>query len=492
MKQIRPQPGPQERFLASSADIVIYGGSAGAGKSFAVLMEPLRHVQTVDGFAAVFFRRNTTQIRNPGGLWDESMKLYPSAGGTSVKNVLEWIWPKGKVKMAHLEHESTMFEWQGAQIPLIIFDELTHFTQNQFFYLLSRNRSMCGVKPYVRATCNPDADSWVAQFIAWWIDPDTGFPIYQRSGVVRWFIRIADKLIWADTKRELIEKYGNPLLADDHEEQVMPKSATFIPGKLSDNPALMKADPGYLANLKALPLVEQARLLGGNWKIRPAAGLYFKRQWCEVVDAAPVDLEIVRYWDLAATEKTDSNDPDWTVGIKLGKQRATGVYYVIDARRDRLSPLGVETLIENTAKQDSGSVVIGIPQDPGQAGKSQSQAFIRRMAGYNIKAYREAGQGDKVVRFGPFSAQAQAGNVKVVRGLWNEDFFTSLEGFPEAAHDDDADGCSGAFRMLTEANTGLLEYYRQQAKAAEEARNKTDQPAAPVSSGPQAFMNSIQ
>ena len=77
---IGPQPGPQERFLASSSDIAIYGGSAGGGKTWALLMEPLRHVHNPD-FGAVFFRRSTVQIRNEGGLWDESAKLYPSAGG---------------------------------------------------------------------------------------------------------------------------------------------------------------------------------------------------------------------------------------------------------------------------------------------------------------------------------------------------------------------------------------------------------------------------
>jgi len=62
-------------------------------------------------------------------------------------------------------------------------------------------------------------------------------------------------------------------------------------------------------------LLERERLLAGNWKIRPAAGLYFKREWCAVVDQVPADLEVVRYWDLAATEKTELNDPDWTVGV---------------------------------------------------------------------------------------------------------------------------------------------------------------------------------
>jgi hypothetical protein len=70
-----------------------------------------------------------------------------------------------------------------------------------------------------------------------------------------------------------------------------------------------------------LPLLERERLLLGNWKIRPAAGLYFKREWCTVVYEVPADLDVVRYWDLAATEKSALNDPDWTVGVKLGRDR---------------------------------------------------------------------------------------------------------------------------------------------------------------------------
>lgn len=79
--EIKPQEGPQEQFLASAADIAIYGGAAGSGKTWGVLLEPLRHVTETPDFYAVFFRRNTTHIRNPGGLWDASMKLYPLTGG---------------------------------------------------------------------------------------------------------------------------------------------------------------------------------------------------------------------------------------------------------------------------------------------------------------------------------------------------------------------------------------------------------------------------
>jgi len=437
--EFRPQPGPQEAFLSSPADIVVYGGAAGGGKSWSLLMEPLRHVTSVQGFAAVFFRRNTVQIRNPGGLWDESRSIYPHVNGRPAKAVLEWRWPfGGLIKFAHLEHEHTVYDWQGAQIPLICFDELTHFSKSQFFYMLSRNRSTCGVRPYIRATCNPDADTWVAEFIAWWIDQETGFAIPERSGVVRWMVRVNDAIVWADSPEELRERFGPGF---------EPKSVTFIPAKLEDNKILMAKDPGYRANLLAQSAVERARLLDGNWKVRPAAGAYFRRAWCKVVDAAPADLDIVRYWDLAATEKTDLNDPDWTVGLKLGRSRSTGRYCVLHVERMRSGPGRVRVAIEHTASADGRQVKIRLPQDPGQAGKDQAQEYITMLAGYDVRARRETG--DKVTRFGPFSAQCEAGNVDILRGPWNDEFFDALEAFPEAVHDDDADACSGALASLT-------------------------------------------
>lgn len=438
--RIGPQPGPQTTFLASAADIAIYGGAAGGGKSWALLMEPLRHVANKD-FGAVLFRRTTVQVRNEGGLWDESEKLYPLIGAAPREHVLEWDFASGaKVSFAHLEHDKTVLNWQGAQIPLIGFDELTHFSAKQFWYMVSRNRSMCGVKPYIRATCNPDADSWVAEFIAWWIDQETGFAIPERAGVLRWFVRVGDAIIWADRPEDLAH-HVDPI----NGEPIPPKSVTFIPAKLTDNAMLMAADPGYLANLMALPTVERERLLGGNWKIRPAAGLYFRREWCQVVDAIPAGAKFCRGWDLGATPKTESNDPDWTAGTKIGKL-PDGRYIVADHRRDRTSPAGVERMIKNTADADGVEVEVSLPQDPGQAGKSQVARLVTLLAGYRVRSTPETG--DKITRFGGFSAQAEAGNVLVLRGAWNETWFTELEGFPEGAHDDDADATSRAFNAL--------------------------------------------
>ena len=455
---IRPQAGPQEQFLASSADIVIYGGAAGSGKSWAVLLEPLRHVTKTPTFYAVFFRRNTTHIRNPGGLWDESIKLYPTAGGVPHASILEWTWPKGgKIKMGHLEHESTVNDWQGSQIPLIIFDELCHFTQTQFFYMLSRNRSMCGVKPYVRATCNPDADSWVAKFIAWWIDQETGYPIPERGGVVRWFIRLQDTIIWADSKQALIEKYGKPDLPMNHEDQVRPKSCTFVPAKLSDNKKLTDADPDYKANLLALSMVERERLLHGNWKIRPASGLYFKKSDASIVDVMPDDIvKLVRRWDFAATEPGEGNlDPDWTAGVLMGK-RKNGRYIVLDVIHDRLKSHKVRELAIRTANNDSRKVRIGISQDPGQAGKDQAESYVRDLAGFAVDVIRESG--DKITRADPFAAQWQGGNVDILRGSWNDAFFSELEAFGGGtAHDDQVDAASGAFLMLATSSLAVWE-----------------------------------
>ena len=101
------------------------------------------------------------------------------------------------------------------------------------YFTIGEVSELCGVKPYVRATTNPDADSWVAEFIAWWIDPDTGIPIPERAGVLRYFVRVNDAILWDDSPEELRKRFG----AD-----VEPKSVTFIAAKLGDNQALVKAD----------------------------------------------------------------------------------------------------------------------------------------------------------------------------------------------------------------------------------------------------------
>ena len=214
VRVLKPQFGPQEKFLATPADICIYGGAAGGGKTYGLLLSALRY-KNVKGFGCTIFRKNYKQIFAQGGLWDEAQKMYHGINGAQRK-ISDGTWSfrdkdgneVSKVSFAHIERSEELDNWQGAQICEIGFDELTHFSEEIFFYMLSRNRSTCGVRPFVRATCNPDADSWVAKFISWWIDQDTGYPIPERSGLIRYMIRRDEVVYWADTREELWERFN--------------------------------------------------------------------------------------------------------------------------------------------------------------------------------------------------------------------------------------------------------------------------------------------
>lgn len=309
MRIIRPQDGYQMMALSSSADIVIGGGAAGVGKTFSLLLEPLRH-KHVPNFGAVFFRRTSPQIRAEGGLWDSSQKLYSLVGdATPRESTLEWAFSKSaKIKFSHLEYEKNVYDWQGSEIPLICFDELTHFSRKMFFYLLSRNRSTCGVKPYVRATCNPDPDSWVAELISWWIGED-GFPIPERQGKLRYFVRDGDTFIWGDSHEEVIEQskyFLDPMIkASEGRSKYSDfiKSLTFIGGNIYDNQELLKIDPGYLGNLASQDEDTRKQLLDGNWKI----------------SVNPLDVyDYYAFRDLFENTFNDAGDKRITVDVALG------------------------------------------------------------------------------------------------------------------------------------------------------------------------------
>lgn len=443
--EIRPQPGFQERFLRSSADVVIGGGAAGAGKSFALLLEPFYH-QHRPGYTAVIFRKTYPEIRAPGALWDQSMELYPQTGATPIESRLTWTWPSGaRVTFAHMESDKHRFAYQGSQLALIGWDEVTHQSPATWWYLFSRARSTCGAKPCIRATCNPDPDSFVADLIDWYIGED-GYPIPERAGVTRWFYRAGDdRLEWGDTRQDLAARFP------DADPRIDFKTFVFIPGHVLENQLLLDANPEYLSNLKALPLVERERLLGGNWKIRHKAGSMFRREWFEIVDAAPAEGAVCRYWDRASIgEATPANpDPDYWLGVKL-MRTPDGMYYVLDAAHFRATPHQGRKQMRNVASGEP-RIPIVLEQDPAQAGKAEVEDCIRALDGYEVRSIKK--RSDKITHASPVSAQAEAGNVKLVRGKWNDEFLTELEGFPDAAHDDAVDGLSGAYHWLVEMAT---------------------------------------
>jgi len=359
--------------------------------------------------------------------------VYPLIGGIPRETDHSYEWLTGaSIRMAHLQHEKTKHDWQGAQVVLFCFDELPHFTQTQFFYMFSRNRSVSGIRPYVRATTNPDADSWVKVLLAPWVDdehPEFPFP----PGQLRHFTQENGVIVWV-----------SPDWRDENGEPG--RTLTFIPASVFDNKELLRVDPGYLSNLRSLDHVEQRRLLYGDWKVRAEAGKVFNRDWFEIVPAAPAGGKLVRFWDFAATEKKQAgDDPDYTVGLRL--KEVDDIWYIEDVARERQEPARIDEIAKNTASQDGRRVEIGWEIEPGASGKKVSRQLAAMFKGYVARGQYPTG--DKVQRSKAAAAQAYAGNIKLVAGAWNSAFLAELHGFPDLPHDDQVDGLSGAFNRLT-------------------------------------------
>jgi len=441
--EIRPQPR-QEQFLSSAADVVVFGGAAFGGKTYALEIEPLRHIDN-NGFGAVIFRRTIPEITREGGLWDEAGNLYPLLDGKPNAQEHSYKFKSGaKITFAAMQYESDKYSWKSAQIALIEFDQLETFTASQFFYMFSRNRSTCGIRPYIRASANPEP-GWLAEFLAWWIDDD-GWTIPERSGVIRWMVRENDQTYWSDDPNQLQTEYPSS----------MPKSVTFILSTIYDNQIGMQKDPGYLANLQALDYVERQRLLGdstrgGNWKIQPAAGKVFNKAWFEIVDAVPAGGRELRNWDLAATSKKTA---DSTASCK-GKI-VSEVVYILDATNEQIDPARTDETMKNTASQDGKGVAIRFEQEGGASGVRDAHHIVTMLAGYDVRGTPP--QGDKITRAKPLAAQALAGNVKLLRGAWNERWLNRMhaqDGQP-GTHDDDMDAASGMYNELLHLSGGWV------------------------------------
>ncbi|WP_291981934.1 phage terminase large subunit [Luteitalea sp.] len=454
LTSLRPlaQPGPQQEAFASEADIVILGGSAGGGKTWLEIAVPTEHIGNSQ-FRAVLFRREYSEITMTGGMLEESQVWYPRLGGVLRQSPqIEWRFPSGaKIAFRGLQHEGQLEQKaKGLQATYILLDQLEEFTAKIFWYLLSRNRSAASVPPRVFATINPVPDDdptggWVHTLLSWWIDPETGYAIQERSGKVRWFLRLNETLHWGDSREELVERFRGQI----PDEDLLPKSITFIRAKLDDNPALLASTPQYRASLLALTLVDRQRLLDGNWKIKPAAGKVFNRAWFEIVDAAPVDARRCRGWDKAGTEGAG----DRSAGIRIAKDKR-GMYYVEDAVVGQWSSHQRNVVIQQTATGDGQACMIRLEQEPGSGGKESAEISVRELAGYDVKA--KPVTGDKLTRAKPFAAQAEAGNVRLVRGDWNEAYLRELHQFEgkDGQVDDQVDASSTAFNALALERSG--------------------------------------
>jgi predicted phage terminase large subunit-like protein len=196
-----------------------------------------------------------------------------------------------------------------------------------------------------------------------------------------------------------------------------------------------------------------AYAVAGQFQQRPSpkVGGEFETDKIETVDAIPAGVvQWARGWDLAATEGAG----DYTAGPKIGKL-ADGRFIVADVVREQYGTAKRDALIKNTAAADGmGRVKQSLPQDPGQAGKSQVKALATMLAGHHVMHSTETG--DKVVRARGFAAQVNAGNVLMLRGPWNKAFTDELQLFPNGLNDDQVDGASRAFDALLGKGGGVF------------------------------------
>jgi len=205
--------------------------------------------------------------------------------------------------------------------------------------------------------------------------------------------------------------------------------------------------------------------VAGQYQQRPTPreGGLFKRSWFEIVDALPANIvKRGRGWDLAGTKAKRS---DYTAGVRVCLS-GDGIYYVEDLQAFKGTPAEVDRALKSAASQDPSGTSIHLPQDGGQAGVAQRDAHLKLLAGYDVRS--KPVTGDKEQRARPAAAQAEAGNIKLLRGTWNERFLDEVCNFPAAPHDDIVDALSEAFNGVAGVSSGeaIMQFYRAEAQAA--------------------------
>ena len=268
---------PQWQALSSPADWVIYGGAAGSGKTHMLSIDPLRHCQGPTQnkeFRGAIFRRTYPMLTKSGGLLDHCRAFYNTLGGKWNWTRKEFEFPSGaKLALATCQYEADLDDYQGSQFDWLGIDEITQFPQKFITYLWGRCRSKSGIRPVLRGTCNPDADSWLARFLSWWIDGTTGFPIKERSGVIRHFMFDPEnkESLWFDEPQYRFDEKLNRRLC-------ITNSCTFVAATLSDNFHLEESDPLYRQRLEQMGPNDRERYLNGCWLASSNTGMEWPRE----------------------------------------------------------------------------------------------------------------------------------------------------------------------------------------------------------------------
>jgi len=458
----------QAAFLTIPHQEAMYGGAAGGGKSDALLMAALQYVH-VPGYTGLLLRRSYKDLSLPGALMDRAQKWLTQFDKVDWSHSQKtFTFPSGaRLVFGYLASDADVYQYQSAEFQFIAFDELTQFEEFQYTYLFSRLRrpsipcAHCGLP--LRTGSAQQAQVTGGGRAGFWHNPESdqeeklACDNPTPDPTVRNEYPEADDGLSVFAVPLRMRSATNP--GGTGHAWVTRRSITdpvdtrpFIPALLDDNPYVDRES--YEQQLKRLDPVTREQLLRGDWEARPTGGM-FMRSWFDVLPTTPKseDIRWVRFWDLAGTNPSPENpDPDYTVGLKMGRDTSSGVFYISDVRRVRRSPRKVELLIQRTAKLDGISTRVVLEQEPGATGKS-TVSHIRRnvLSGYDVRA--RSPSTSKFDRAKPVSSDAEAGNLVICNPRqWNVSaFFDELEGFHEESDgkDDQVDALSGAHHELT-------------------------------------------
>lgn len=460
-KPIVLSPGslPQEQFLLSDSIVTLYSGSAGAGKTFAIILNIIKFLLEKNS-TIVVFRRTTTQLKSGGGIWREAAQVIKQYFGKDVivrERDMEIFVPgtNSICKFSHLQYVSDVDNHLSAQYSAIFFDEATTFDPFEDFILplMGRLRNAnVSYTPQMFWATNPRFNHGIYHWIKDFYLDNEGIPYKERSNVERYFVLESGKPVWFDRREDAEKIYGTG--ADNG---VL--SFRSIRAHVTDNVRLLENQPGYISNLKAMSAIKQRIYLDGSWTAREEeAGLY-QRAWSKVIPYPNLKAKKrVRAWDLASMPVSSATpSPDWTRGILMSKD-GHGRYVVEDVVSIRDRPHVVEQLILETAEQDRhtyGNVIVSYPRDPGQAGIARASDMKRQLAERGISCRIVIPQKSKRTRFLAVSAIAEAGFLDVVAADWNDEWFKELEEFSGLVRGEVDDQCDATSDCVLVLNQGI-------------------------------------
>lgn len=440
----------QEKYLNDDEhDVVVWGGSAGAGKTQLSLLKLLLSGLYDEDYVGGIARASQKQMKIAGSLWNTGVKLFNKFDVRSNRIELSWLFPSGATVNCHHLYDNQE-DWHGSQMTECLVDEAQQCKEDDVWFLTSRLRSQSEQKHQIRLTCNPDSKS----FLRYWLQKagyvgDDGYAVKEMDGVTTYMLQVEGEFKWWKSRSEMNKDVGR-------DAAKFAQKFVFYAANVYDNPYIRKHIPSYIHKLENAKPAERAKYLLGNWLVKNEGDGFVKREWFKECSwsEVPVNGITARAYDLAGTKPHAGNkNPDYTRGVKATYDRETGCMYITGMVSMRDSVAMVDRLITSTAMEDGGDCYVGIPVDVGVAGKQVADMKKAKLAVLGFKVVLMATRKNKLQRAEPFLIALQEGKVFVAPDVFREEHFFELENFDgvknNGQHDDIMDCLGDLYTMFT-------------------------------------------